>query len=73
MDQNNYDEIYQRIQNENIIIEAFYITNSELIKWVSINYVFNKVEVWNQDFADVEIKTLIAPAAYYQITRSCSR
>lgn len=52
---------------------------SELIEGVPIQFIINIDEVGNQDFADAEIKTLIAPAeysklyAYYPVTRSSNR
>ena len=69
----------KRIEANFISIDMNLNVLSELIEGVPINFVFNIDEVGNQDFADAEIKTLIAPAgynqlyAYYPVTRSCSR
>lgn len=52
---------------------------SELIKGVPTNFIINIDEVGNQDFADAEIKSLIAPASYnqlyasYPVSRSSTR
>ena len=52
---------------------------SEKIQRVPTNFVFNIDEVGNQDYADAEIKTLIAPVnyeqlyAYYPISRNRNR
>lgn len=52
---------------------------TEIIQWVLTNFIFNIDEVGNQDYADAEIKTLIAPVyyeqlyAYYPIPRNGTR
>ena len=52
---------------------------SEVIHGVPTNFIFNIDEVGNQDYADAEIKTLIAPVnyeqlyAYYPISRNGTR
>ena len=52
---------------------------SEIIEGVHSNFIINIDEIGNQDFADAELKTLIAPATYnqlyapYPVSRSITR
>ncbi len=69
----------KRVQCNPISIDLNLNTLSELIVGVPINFIFNIDEVGQQDFADAELKTLIAPAdynqlyAYYPVTRVSNR